>query len=103
MKTEENFETGKSYVVVSYVYKKKKESGTIIIHKNNNTLKVTDNRQFSETMKPFLSDKIATATQITIKNDNNKVIANSFELSEEFVIFFEKVVQSIDIKSTDYR
>ena len=54
-------------------------------------------------MKPFLSDKIVTATQITIKNDNNKVIANSFELSEEFVIFFEKVVQSIDIKSTDYR
>ena len=65
--------------------------------------KVTDNRQFLKTMKPFLSDKNITATRITIENKNNVIAnSNSVELPEEFADFFEKALQSLNIKSNEF-
>ena len=66
--------------------------------------KVTDNRQFLKTMKPFLSDKNITATRVTIENKSNDVIANSnsVELPGEFANFFEKALQSLNIKSNEF-
>ena len=66
--------------------------------------KVTDNRQFLKTMKPFPSDKNITATRITIENKSNDVIANSnsVELPEEFANFFEKALQSLTIQSNEF-
>ena len=67
----------KSFCSKLYLKERKRHYNTQVVKKG------TDNRKFWKTLKPFLSDKHITTTQIT-KEYNNKVISSHFELSEEF-------------------
>lgn len=51
-------------------------------------------------MKPFLSDKNITSTQIA-KKIIKKVIPNDFELSEQFGNFLDKAVQLLNVKPSE--
>ena len=51
-------------------------------------------------MKPFLSDKNITSTQIA-KKIIKKVIPNDFELSEQFGNFLDKAEQLLNVKPSE--
>ena len=57
---------------------------------------ITDNKQFWKTIKLFLSEKIKTTSKIKLK-DQDKIISND-KVAEEFSVFFENAVKSLNIK-----
>ena len=57
----------------------------------------TDNKQFSKTMKPFLSDKCNNVLKISLVH-KNKVISEDQELDNTFNDFFEHIVDNLGIK-----
>ena len=58
---------------------------------------ITDNKLFSKTMKPFLSDKCSQASKISLVQKGN-VISDDQELGRTFNSFFETAVDSLGIK-----
>ena len=97
IRTKENFNLYKKQRnFCSKLYKKEKKQ----YYNSLDTTKVTDNKEFWKTIKPFLSSKSITTTQISIEKDG-KVITDDSELSEEFSIFFDKAVQSLNIKPNE--
>ena len=58
--------------------------------------KVTDNKQFWKTIKPFLSEKSKKSLKITLKSEE-KIISNEGIVAEEFSTFFENAVKSLGI------
>ena len=63
----------------------------------NNSLKlnkVTNNKGFGKTIKPFLSDKGANIKKITLV-DNDKVISDNKQLCKTFKNFFQEVVKTL--------
>ena len=75
-----------------YEKERKKERKTY-----NNSLKlnkVTNNKGFGKTIKPFLSDKGANIKKITLV-DNDKVISDNKQLCKTFKNFFQEVVKTL--------
>ena len=58
--------------------------------------KITDNKQFWKTVKPFFSNKGQTDNKITLV-DNNEIIITDGDISEKFNSFFVNAVKSLNI------
>ena len=56
-----------------------------------------DNRQFSKTVEPLLSDEGSQCSQINLVDQDN-VISDDKSLSKEFSNFFDTAVKNFDIK-----
>ena len=68
-------------------------------HEEPNLNKVTDNKEFWKTIKPFLSDQIKTFPKTTLTRDED-IISDSKEskVAKFFSYFFESAVNSFEIK-----
>jgi len=62
--------------------------------------KVTDNKEFWKTIKPFLSDKVTTFSKISLIA-NNEVISEEPKIASMFSNFFENAVSSLGIKKDE--
>ena len=63
--------------------------------------KITDNKQFWKTVKPFFSNKGQAGYKIT-SVDNNEIIITDGDVSEKFNSFFVIAVKSLNIvENTD--
>ena len=58
------------------------------------------NKEFWETIRPFLSDKNTVFSQISI--EKNRIISDDFDLSEECSTFFEDAVRLLNVKPDEY-
>ena len=52
-------------------------------------------------MRPALSNKNTLFSHISIE-ENNRIVSDVFNLSDEFSTFFKDVVSSLNIKSDEY-
>ena len=77
----------------SKLYKKERKK----YYDNLNIKNVTDNKIFWKTVKPFLSDKVTNVQKINLLEEG-KLISQENEITESFSNFFEKAVNSLDIK-----
>ena len=59
-----------------------------------------DSKEFWKTMRPFLSDKNAVFSQISIEK-KNRIISDDFDLSEEFSTFVEDAVRTFNVKPAE--
>ena len=73
------------------LYKKERKKYYERLDLNN----VTDNKKFWKTVTPFLSDKVTTFPQITLVENDESKVANSFSN------FFENAVHSFGIKTNE--
>ena len=67
--------------------------------KYDNNLKlnrVTDNRTFWKTIKPFLSYKGTNINKITLV-DNNKMISDIKQLCKTFINFFQEAMKTVGV------
>ena len=62
---------------------------------------VLDSKQFCKTMRPLLSDKNTIFSQISIE-ENNGIVSDDFDLSEQFSTFFKDAVRSLNVKPDEY-
>ena len=78
------------------MYKKERK----IYYEKLDLNKVTDNKEFWKTIKPFLSEKVTTFPKISlIQNDD--VISDELKVAKSFSSFFEDAVNSLGIKKDE--
>ena len=63
-------------------------------YSNLDIKKVTDNKTFWKTIKPFLSDKIMSTERITLI-DNGEVVANEQDTANVLNTFFSHIVTNL--------
>ena len=63
---------------------------------NSDIKKVTDNKTFWKTVKPFLSDKIVSTERITLI-DNGEVVATEQDTANVLNTFFSNIVTNLKI------
>ena len=63
---------------------------------------ITNNREFSKTIKQFLSDKVTAQTKISLV-ENGKLLLNETKAAETFNNFFENVVDKLGINRDDVK
>ena len=81
----------------SRLYKKERRK----YYNNLDHKKITDNKQFWKTVKPYISNKGQTGNKITLV-DNNEIIITDEDVSEKFNSFFVNAVKSLNIvENTD--
>ena len=78
--------------VVSYTRRKEE---------NIRTKNVSDSKEFSKTMRPFLSNKNTMYSQFSLEKDNG-IVSDNFDLSKEFSTFFEDAVRLLNVKPDEY-
>ena len=61
--------------------------------------KVTDNKMFWKTVKPFLSDKATNIKKNTLV-DNDKVISDDKQLCKIFSNFFQETVKTVSVSAS---
>ena len=66
-----------------------------------NINKITDNKQFWQTVKPLLSEKGTRFAHINLV-DNEKIISEDRDVAETLNNFFESAVKSLGIKENQY-
>ena len=81
----------------SRLYKKEKKN----YYSNLNLKDVTDNKRFWKTVKPFLSDKGSTSSQITLVKEK-QIIADDKKVANSFNDYFENAVKSLNISENQY-
>ena len=57
---------------------------------------VTDNKEFGKTVKPFLSDKVATFPKISLVG-KGEIIPDESKVANSFSNFFENAIRSLGI------
>ena len=60
---------------------------------------ITDNKKFWETIKPFLSDKSRSTSQINIIDSNNNILSDDSTIAQSFSKFFKSAVNSLGIEN----
>ena len=60
--------------------------------------RVTDNKQFWKTVKPYLTDKTLKDERITL-NENEKIVSDKRELVKIFNEYFSNIVSNLEIQS----
>ena len=75
------------------LYKKERKN----YYENLEINKITDNKKFWKTIKPFFSDKGSTFSNISIV-ENNSIVSDDREVAEIFKKYFDNAVKSLDIK-----
>ena len=60
--------------------------------------RVTDNKQFWKTVKPYLTDKTLKDERITL-NENEKIVSDKRELVKISNEYFSNIVSNLDIQS----
>ena len=78
--------------VVSYTRRKEE---------NIRTKNVSDSKEFSKTMRPFLSNKNTMYSQFSLEKDNG-IVSDNFDLSKEFSTCFEDAVRLLNVKPDEY-
>ena len=98
-KTNENLKSYKKQRnFCTKLYKKERK----IYYEKLDLNKVTDNKEFWKTIKPFLSEKVTTFPKISlIQNDD--VISDELKVAKSFSSFFEDAVNSLGIKKDEQR
>ena len=81
----------------SKFYKKERKR----FYNNINLTDIDDNKQFWKTVKPFLSDKGAHTSKISL-NFDEKIISDDSKVSEIFSDFFEGTIKELGIKGIPY-
>ena len=76
----------------SNLYKKERKR----YYANLDVRKITDNKRFWNTMKPLFSDKNLGKDSITLVEDND-IIADDAEVTDNLNSYFENAVTSLDI------
>ena len=81
----------------SRLYKKERKK----YYNNLNINKITDNKQFWQTVKPLLSEKGTRFAHINLV-DNEKIISEDRDVAQTLNNFFENAVKSLGIKENQY-
>jgi len=77
----------------SRLYKKERRK----YYSNLDIKKITDNKQFWNTLKPFISDKCNLSSKITLVEEG-KIISEDMELANTFQNFFDNAVSSLSLQ-----
>ena len=64
-----------------------------------NEKQITDNKRFSKTVKPFLSNKVQSLERIDLTEENYSLVENCGRVAKELNSFFSPVVKSLNIPS----
>ena len=81
----------------SRLYKRERKK----YYNNLNINKITDNKQFWQTIKPLLSEKGTRFAHINLV-DNEKIISEDRDIAQTLNNFFENAVKSLRIKENQY-
>ena len=64
-----------------------------------NEKQMTDNKRFSKTVKPFLSNKVQSSERIDLTEENYSLVENCGRVAKELNSFFSSVVKNLNIPS----
>ena len=84
-------------------YKKQKNyCRRLYFKKRKNITDITDNRKFWKTVKPFFTDKSKSGGNITLVEEEDKIISSDIEVAEVLNNFFKYAVSSLGIEENTY-
>ena len=63
---------------------------------NLNEKDIIDNKNFWQTVKPFLSEKLKSREKITLV-ENEELVSSEFDIAQRFNQFFSNIVKNLDI------